>query len=32
EDLYMYQLFWPKWIAKLINRAYIKRQDSNSND
>ena len=32
EDLYMYQLFWPKWIAKLINRAYIKSQDSNSND
>ena len=32
EDLYMYQLFWPKWIAKLTNRAYIKSQDSNSND
>lgn len=32
EDLYMYQLFWPKWIAKLINHAYIKSQDSNSND
>ncbi|WP_150202620.1 glycosyltransferase family 2 protein [Streptococcus constellatus] len=32
EDLYMYQLFWPKWIAKLINRVYIKSQDSNSND
>ena len=29
EDLYMYQLFWPKWIARLINRAYMKSQDSN---
>lgn len=31
EDLFMYQLFWPKWIANVINKAYMKSQDSNSN-
>lgn len=31
EDLFMYQLFWPKWVANLINKAYMKSQDSNSN-
>lgn len=31
EDLFMYQLFWPKWIANAINKAYMKSQDSNSN-
>ena len=31
EDLFMYQLFWPKWVAKLINKAYMKSQDANSN-
>ena len=29
EDLYMYQLFWPKWVAKLLNRVYVKSQESN---
>ena len=31
EDLFMYQLFWPKWVANLINKAYMKSQDANSN-
>ena len=31
EDLFMYQLFWPKWVASLINKAYMKSQDANSN-
>ena len=29
EDLYMYELFWPKWIAKLLMRQYVKSQNSN---
>ena len=30
EDLYMYQLFWPNWIAKLLMRQYVKSQHSNN--
>lgn len=29
EDLEMYELFWPKPIAKLINKFYMKSQESN---
>lgn len=29
EDLAMYQLFWPTWIAKWLNRYYVKSQKSN---
>ena len=29
EDLYMYELFWPKWMAKLLMRQYVKSQLSN---
>ena len=29
EDLYMYELFWPKWMAKLLMRQYVKSQNSN---
>lgn len=29
EDLEMYKLFWPKPIAKLINKFYVKSQKSN---
>lgn len=29
EDLQMFELFWPKSIAKLINKFYVKSQDSN---
>ena len=30
EDLYMYQLFWPNWIAKLLMRQYVKSQKTNN--
>jgi len=30
EDLYMYQLFWPNWIAKLLMKQYVKSQHSNN--
>ena len=29
EDLYMYKLFWPNWFAKLLNRFYVKSQETN---
>ena len=29
EDLVMYQLFWPKWLANLLNRFYVKSQETN---
>lgn len=29
EDLQMYQLFWPKAVAKIINKFYVKSQKSN---
>lgn len=29
EDLEMYQKFWPRWIAVLIERFYRKSEDSN---
>lgn len=29
EDLYMYGLFWPQWIAKMLNRYYVKSQETN---
>lgn len=30
EDYEMYCKFWPKWIAKLLIRFYVKSQESNS--
>ena len=30
EDLYMYQLFWPKWIANLLMKQYVKSQKTNN--
>lgn len=30
ENLIMYCKFWPKWIAKIINRYYTRSEDSNS--
>lgn len=30
EDLVMLQKFWPRWIARAINRVYRTSQDSNS--
>ena len=30
EDLVMFQRFWPKVISKLINRFYVKAEDSNN--
>lgn len=30
EDLVMFQRFWPKSISKLINRFYVKSEDSNN--
>lgn len=30
EDLVMFQKFWPKSISKLINKFYVKAEDSNS--
>ena len=29
EDLYMYELFWPKWVSKLLMSQYVKSQNSN---
>lgn len=29
EDLMLFELFWPKPIARILNRIYIKGQDSN---
>ena len=29
EDYMMFNLFWPKGLAKLINRFYKKSQDTN---
>ena len=29
EDLFMYSLFWPKWIATIINKFYAYSQKSN---
>ena len=29
EDLYMYQLFWPKWIANILMKQYVKSQKTN---
>lgn len=31
EDMEMYQLFWPKWVANLLNKFYVKSQETNSN-
>lgn len=31
EDLIMFKKFWPNWFAHLINKFYIKSEDSNSN-
>ena len=30
EDLFMYELFWPKWMAKLLMRQYVKSQKTNN--
>ena len=30
EDLEIYKKFWPAWIAKFINRFYVKSEDNNS--
>ena len=30
EDLYMYQLFWPKWIANILMKQYVKSQKTNN--
>jgi len=30
EDLVMFQKFWPKSISKLINKFYVKAEDSNN--
>lgn len=30
EDLFMYELFWPHWVAKRLNKVYVKSQESNS--
>ena len=30
EDLYMFQKFWPSWIAKIIGRIYRVNEKSNS--
>ena len=29
EDFVMFQKFWPKWISKLINKFYVKAEESN---
>ena len=29
EDLETFEIFWPKWIARLIMRQYVKAQKSN---
>lgn len=29
EDLYMYELFWPKWVAKGLMKQYVKSQKTN---
>ena len=29
EDLYMYNLFWPKWFSRVIMKFYVKSQDTN---
>ena len=29
EDLETFEIFWPKWIARLIMRQYVKAQNSN---
>lgn len=29
EDFQMYQLFWPKWIAKCLLKHYVKSQSTN---
>lgn len=30
EDLIMFQKFWPNFIAKFINKFYVKAEDSNN--
>lgn len=30
EDLVMFQKFWPKFISNLINKFYVKAENSNS--
>ena len=30
EDLETLELFWPKWMAKLLMRQYVKSQNSNN--
>ena len=30
EDLETLEIFWPKWIAKLLMRQYVKSQNSNN--
>lgn len=30
EDLFMYELFWPKWVAKRLIKAYVKSQETNA--
>lgn len=29
EDLFVYELFWPQWIANLLNKYYVKSQETN---
>lgn len=29
EDLFMYDLFWPKWFSRFIMKFYVKSQDTN---
>ena len=30
EDLKIYRKFWPEFIAKMINKLYVKSEDNNS--
>jgi len=30
EDMVMFQKFWPTWISKLLNKFYVKAEDSNN--
>lgn len=30
EDLIMFKRFWPEWVAKIINKFYVKAEDNNN--